>query len=75
MPLDSLHFLVESSGFPSLNFLGQLDKDHLQLRSMWRVYMRENGTVGPFGVLFPNFIVLLASKLDMFPLKRSVSGV
>ena len=38
-------------------------------------YIRENGTICPFGVLLPCFIRLFASKLDIFPLKCSVSGV
>ena len=37
--------------------------------------MRENGTICPFGVFFPCFIVFFASTMDMFPLKRSVLGV
>ena len=37
-------------------------------------YTREMGTICPFGVCFPCFIVLVASQLAIFPLKRSVLG-
>ena len=36
--------------------------------------MRENGTICPFGI-FPLFHCIFASKVDIIPLKRSVSGV
>ena len=38
------------------------------------VYTREMGTICPFGVFSPCFIVCFASKLAISPLKRSVLG-
>ena len=40
----------------------------------WHVYTREMGTICPFGVFFPSFTAFFASKLAIFPLRRSVLG-
>ena len=42
---------------------------YFQGESVPRLYMREIGSICPFGFHLPSFVAFWASKLDMFPLK------